>query len=77
MFYFHFETVAQRTHGIESFGTTKENNKVNVPTALRFKPINKLQNPVTWRLPDSGVGDGRWWREGGGRGSPTATLVAA
>ena len=47
MFYFHFETVAQRTQGIESFGTTKENNKVNVPTALRFKPINKLQN-LAW-----------------------------
>ena len=49
------------------------------PSKLREEKVGRsgLSTLVTWRLPDSGVGDGRWWREGGGRGSPSGTLVAA
>ena len=49
------------------------------PSKLREEKVGRsgLSTLVTWRLPDSGVGDDRWWREGGGRGSPSGTLVAA
>ena len=49
------------------------------PSKLREEKVGRsgLSTLVTWRLPDSEVGDGRWWREGGGRGSPSGTLVAA
>ena len=49
------------------------------PSKLREEKVGRsgLSTLVTWRLPDSGDGDGRWQREGGGRGSQSGTLVAA
>ena len=49
------------------------------PSKLRAEKVGwcGLSTLVTWRLPDSEVGDGRWWRGRGGRGSPSETLVAA
>ena len=49
------------------------------PSKLRAEKVGwcGLSTLITWRLPDSEVGDGRWWRGRGGRGSPSETLVAA
>ena len=43
------------------------------PSKLRAEKVGwcGLSTLVTWRLPDSEVGDGRWWRGRGGRGSPS------
>ena len=49
------------------------------PSKFREEKVGRsgLSTLVNWRLPDSGVGDCRWWRGRGGRGSPSGTLVAA
>ena len=49
------------------------------PSKFREEKVGRsgLSTLVNWRLPDSGVGDCRWWRGRGGRGSPSETLVAA
>ena len=44
---------------------------------LREEKVACLPKIATWHLLDSGVGDGRWLRGRGDKGSPGGALVAA